>query len=164
MTIRQLHPVTAQWSSPIWTRVLKISISRGSSRSHLTAPGSTLNSIWRLEQELATLSVKINIPRGFLQMRNWPTWRKNPNSFADRPAGWPSAGLVIIECCQSKSCQDTSLLSYQSEVIDVSLLHFWVLHDFAHFDSHCFVNVILLWFYALRYVYYDQIVIFSLFS
>jgi len=61
-----------------------------------------------------------------------------------------SSRLVIIECCQSKSCQDTSLLSYQSKVIDVSLLHFWVLHDFAHFDHHCFVNVILLWFHAMR--------------
>ena len=159
-----LHLVTAQWSL-LWTRVLKISISRGSCPSHLPAPGSTLNSIWGPEQELATVSVKINIRIGVLQMRNWPTWRKNPNSFADQPEGWAKLGLVIIECCQSKSCQDTSLLSYQSKVIDVSLLHFWVLHDFAHFDHHCFVNVILLWFHAMRLLYdHTYVIFYHLFS
>ena len=49
-----------------------------------------------------------------------------------------------------QSCHNTCLLSYKSKVIHVSVLYFWLLHDFTNFDSNCSVDVILFWFHALN--------------
>jgi hypothetical protein len=55
----------------------------------------------------------------------------------------------ISACLPTPCCQDVALLSNHSKDINVSLLHFWVLHDYASFNNYCSVVVILFWLYAI---------------
>ena len=59
-----------------------------------------------------------------------------------------SANRLKFEAAKN-SCQNTCLLPHKSEVIDVSLLHLWVLHDFANFNRDCSFDVILPGFHAI---------------
>lgn len=90
----------------------------------------------------------IVIPALFVSMRSWrlKTFVLSKFGLLRKPA----AQRLQTKAAKNSS-QNTRLLPHNSEVIDVSFLHFWVLYDFANFNSNCSFDVILSRFHALSF-------------
>lgn len=99
-----------------------------------------------LRQENTAALVNTAIHALFVSMRSWPLKSfvlTNFGLLCRLPAQWLQTKAA------KDSSQNTCLLPHHSEVIDVSFLHFWVLYDFANFNSNRSFDVILSRFHAL---------------
>lgn len=115
-------------------------------------PGSGRKMIW--QSSISTKSESVSGRKPWDQIRDPQNGRRifqTGNSWLFvGPLEGPRTGY--FSKLPKQSCQNVDPLSLDSEDIDVSVLYFWVLHDFTDFNHNSSVNVILFRLYALIYI------------